>query len=90
MQPKNRAPTPTTTRLTVSLQNENGGSPALSVSILELLVLPHHEQEPVVRVTGRVEAIAGRQAEGDLCGGHVRVWVLALEGQAWSACRLLC
>ena len=31
---------------------------------LELLVLPHHTQEPGVRVTGCEEAVARREAEG--------------------------
>ena len=42
-------------------QNESGGSPARSVSNLELLVLTHHLQEPLVRLMGRVEAVARRE-----------------------------
>ena len=56
---------------------------------LELLVLPHHVQEPLVRVTGRVQAVTWRRGEGHDRGWQVRVRVLAPDGDAWIPSRLL-
>ena len=57
-----RKPTgyPTTTRLTVSLTNGIGQSPAPIRLHLELLVLTHHIEEPCVRVTSRADAVGAR------------------------------
>ena len=55
---------------------------------LELVPLAHQADEPVVRVTGRVDAVGRRQAEGHDRGGHVRVRVLAADGEARIPSRL--
>ena len=43
----------TTTRLTVSLQNGIAAAPTLIRLHLEILVPPHHLEEPVMCVSGR-------------------------------------
>ena len=54
------------------------------------LELPHQADEPLVRVTGRVEAVTGRQAEGHDRVLERRVRVLAADGDAGNARLLLC
>ncbi len=50
---------------------------------LELLLLTHHPEEPLVRLMACGEAVGGRQSERHLGGSHVRVGVLAADGEAW-------
>ena len=49
---------------------------------LELLMLTHHIDEPLVRPMACVQAVGGRQAERHLGGRQVRVGILAADGEA--------
>ena len=74
----------TITPRTVSDQNESGASPSRSVSTLELLVLVHHIEEPLVGFSGRERAVGRRQSERHLGRRHVRVGVLVADAEAGS------
>lgn len=47
---------------------------------LELLMLAHHVQKPIVGFTSRVDAVGRRESEGDACGRHACLRILAADG----------
>ena len=68
----------------VLMKLRNRPLPSLVRFHLELLVLPHHLEEPVVGVSRRVKSVSRRRAEGHLRGWRTHVGVLAADGDAWS------
>ena len=51
---------------------------------LELLVLAHKAEEPVVRLTGRVDTVGGREPERHDGGLERRVGVFTADGEAMA------
>ena len=74
----------TTTCRTVSDQNGIGGLPSLVRLDHELVMGSHHQQKPVVRLTGTVDAVGGGEAERDLSRRAASVGVDTADGETGS------